>query len=391
MNNSKELILITRVQTISQRVRVSKLVHLFDEMAAENPDQWKFSLVKLNNPAAQGEQMKHVAITGIGKIYPRKSVEYVRWMIALLGFLFKNLSRRKQQVYYALGFESALTVYLFTRIFRCEFIYDNADSFYLSHKHNATLKSILRSLEFAIARSSNLHILPDEYRADGFPYKQNIELIKNFPSQRAYLKAKELAADYTREEGIKYIYINGWLPPTRGLAMIREALSGLPAGIGLKVLVAGKYDENLKDILELPFVEYLGHLSNEKSLSYYFISDFVLTFYDPSIEINKLASPNKWGDAILTNTVPILNSEILTKDYYFASKGYLEVPYGDGTQLRAIFTDIAENKTNLPALKEKLAGNPVYFWDTEFKKVLNNHILKTTARNSSIAQAQAEG
>ncbi|MFW6311775.1 MAG: hypothetical protein ACOC1K_06020, partial [Nanoarchaeota archaeon] len=181
--------------------------------------------------------------------------------------------------------------------------------------------------------------------------------------------AKKIAGELNITKSRLVIYINGWLVETRGRRMIIELAKNIPQGLDIKIFIASPQMEEAYE--NNPYIEYLGVLPYEEALAYYFLSDLVLTFYDPAIEINKVATPNKWGDAILTNTVPILNKGIETVKDYFPEGGYFEIEYHAIDQLRNTVLDCYYHKDSLNQKKELLNKYEKKLFDIEFTRILN--------------------
>ncbi|MEZ9922308.1 hypothetical protein AB4342_19550, partial [Vibrio breoganii] len=80
-------------------------------------------------------------------------------------------------------------------------------------------------------------------------------------------------------------------------------------------------------------VLYLGSVSNEDALCAYYASDFVMTYYDPVSKVNRHAESNKWGDAIVTNTAVLVNSEIETAKWLQEYGIAISTPYNDSGKL----------------------------------------------------------
>jgi len=116
---------------------------------------------------------------------------------------------------------------------------------------------------------------------------------------------------------------------TRGLRTLTRAIECCQAGT-VQLLVAEKIGcEDAKKLIALPYAEYLGELSREESLATYYRTHLAFTFYDPRMEINRIAEPNKWVDFVATGTPFITNTEVQTAGKYLKNNQCLAVAYSD--------------------------------------------------------------
>lgn len=351
--------IIIRESNINERVRLSKILQFYQDNGYEI-ELWKKA----------GTQKPSIPEKTITRTYKRKSVEYLLWTTKLF---FRLLTRRKNALNFVSGFESAVIVYIVSLLRGGTYIFDNPDNFYQSKNLPNRLKKIIFNIERKIIKRSQITIVPDEMRIKGYNLnREHFLTVRNFPSRSDVEKSFKIVAPKDKK---LVIYMNGWLVPTRGLKMISEFIKKLKPNLDLKIKIAGK-KEGLDEILTSPYVEYLGIVDAMTSLGNYHNSDVILTFYDPSIEINRNASPNKWGDALVTETIPILNNGIQTTSMYFPKGGYFAVDYDDSESLYKLIMDIYKDETILENKTKELKENPKYFWEDQMQKILNNDAKK---------------
>lgn len=355
----KEIVFIIRESNIVDRVRFFKFVNYFST-------NYRVQLWKKKGSKDFELEHKYVNIT---KSYNNKLVEYTTWLLKL--FIKLLFSKSDNRVFIATGFESVLPVYLISFFQNKKYIFDNADNFYLSKSFSPSTKKKILQLEESIINQSIFTIIPDISRSKGYNVLENkFVILKNFPSKRDYNLS--LQSIQNSKDKKFTIYMNGWLVETRGLKMIEEFIDKLKQNLDLKIKIAGKID-NLEKILNNKHVIYLGELDPISSLREYHNSDLIITFYDPAVEINRVATPNKWGDCLMSNTVPIINKEIQTKNDYFPKGGYFEVEYNNSDDLLKIVMEIYNNPNILKRKKEELNKNPKYFWETQLNEILNSY------------------
>ncbi len=349
----KKICLIIRESNLDDRVRLSKTINYLTN------NDYSLQLWK-----KKGDVQVNFITKSISKTYDNKMVEYVIWTIKLF---IRLLFTRRIGVIFVSGFESALMVYLRSFFIKTEYIFDNPDNFYQSKNFSPSLRNRVLNIEKRVIERSMFTVVPDASRIGGYNLpKDKFKILKNFPSKNDLKES--LKRQNTKKEKL-VIYINGWLVPTRGLKMISNFINRLEEGLNLKIIIAGK-KEGLDGILESKYVEYLGVVDAITSLSTYHESDLIFTFYDPSLEINRKASPNKWGDAIITKTVPVLNDGIETIPKYFPKGGYFNIKYDDYNALYDLIMNIYKDDTLLKNKKIALEKNPPYFWEDQMQNIL---------------------
>ena len=345
-------IIIIRESNLKDRVRLSKIIGYLVNRKA-NFELWK----------KEGEESLNFRYKDIIKSSSNKKIEYVKWLV----FLFISLLKRNENTFFVSGFESALVVYVRSLFFKTNYIFDNPDNFYQSKKLPVYLRKLILKIEKAIIRRSIITLVPDKSRILGYNIPdEKFRVLKNFPSKNDIEKSLKMNKPLNEK---LVIYINGWLVPTRGLKMIDQFIKMLQDNLDIQIIIAGK-KEGLGDILSSKYVTYKGVVDSIQSLSFYQLSDLVLTFYDPSLEINRKASPNKWGDAIITKTVPILNKGIETTDTYFPKGGYFSIEYGDFNELYNLIMRIYDDRLILQEKIKDLKENPTYFWEDQMSEIL---------------------
>ncbi|MCX7799467.1 MAG: hypothetical protein N2109_03900 [Fimbriimonadales bacterium] len=188
----------------------------------------------------------------------------------------------------------------------------------------------------------------------------------NYPlsSDLKEAEAIALARGYRREPPFT-LYVNGWLAPTRGLEALAGALR-VYQGQPFRVLMAGRIDPSVPQaarLLEHPFVEHLDELTPAESLALYHRSHACLTFYDPSVAINRLAESNKWGDCVLTGCAILVNEEVATARPYLEAGGAAAVPYGEPGALAALLARWSSDPCEPAAMGKRLSRLPFRPWD----------------------------
>ncbi|GEC97402.1 hypothetical protein ZRA01_34750 [Zoogloea ramigera] len=147
------------------------------------------------------------------------------------------------------------------------------------------------------------------------------------------------------------------------------------SGRKVNVLIAGRSNSPEGDLLiKHSFAEYLGPVSNEEALACCYRADLVFTFYDPSIPINVVAEPNKWGDCVATGTPFLANSEIETAKPFYQSGCCFLTPYADYQKLAELLWDLKVSSEKLELARSAIGNQDFVFWDDAMERVLDEWI-----------------
>lgn len=357
-----KVILICRESEIKDRVRLLKFYNYFSNHRTEL-EIWK-------KKGAEDMNYSCKFIDVLSRQYSNKTTEKILWIISLCyKLLFRNT---KNATIIASDFESALpaaTAAIFKR--KNIFVFDNTDNAFISIKMNLLLKQFLKGIEYFITRISNVTLIPDQSRIVFRSLEKKYEIIKNFPDSYSHqIVNLEKISPPIKDKLV--IYINGYLTPARGLECIERLLGIIPEHYKWEIIIAGK-DKYLNTIRKHPKVTYLGQIRFTKSLEIYKKSHVAITLYDPEIEINRIAAPNKWGDCLATETIPVINREVTTINEYFPFGGFMLIDYGDYKQLFEVLQYLTQDSHYEETLKS-LKKNEFYYWDTKLTEILNKYV-----------------
>lgn len=310
---------------------------------------------------------KRIILKGGGYSIGSRKHLYMLWMIKLF---FVGFTIKKDEIVWALGFESAFPLLFARWIKGYKLYFDDADRFSMLVK-NRFIRHIIRVLEIFTSHNVTSHIIPSLNR---YKFKsRNFCLIPNTPSKVSLDKAKEIFNKKEWKQASLVININGWLSLSRGLGNILK-IRDLMKDENICFIMSGKLDCDEAILLsKKPNVQYLGVVSNEEALASYYASDFVFTYYDPSSEINRYAASNKWGDALKTGVGIIVNKEVVSSKELIELDVAIGFDYHDIDGLMAYLKSIIHDKDNsLFVLKNnaKQLGNEYIYFDSNIKKVL---------------------
>lgn len=317
--------------------------------------------------ALEREEHKKILLRGGGQARWQLGLYYLIWMAAVFWTTLRN---RTDAVYICSRFDAAFPVAVASLFARRPLLFANRDNISMSYRWPGPVKWLFKKLEEFVARRSVVHLLPSESR--WHERSPNVRVVPNTPTRDLLAEAREIAdrKGYRRPDDALVLYVNGWLTARRGARMILEALRECTDS-RVRTLVAGTpLCPEAEDLLRLENVTYLGTLSAAESLAVYFGSHVVLTFYDPAIEINRLAEPNKWGDCIATGTPFITNSEVVTARKFIEADACFHVPYGDSRGLRDTICELVKDRQRWKVVHENLCRYQLPAWDEAMGDVL---------------------
>lgn len=239
--------------------------------------------------------------------------EYGRGVLGLaarLRFLvraFFTLSRLRPAAIHACDMDMMLLacIYKCVRRPRIPLVYDILDFIYdFATPIPRVVRAACRVLDSLLCRASTVILLPDENRLAMIPAsaRGRVAFIYNAPD----IAVSPACGTENRKDGKLTIFYAGNFGPDRGLPMLMEAVAARPqkyhlvlAGQGTEAHVAEKMASSYNNI------EYLGQIEFTEVARRTSEADLLYAFYDPASPINRIASPNKFFEAV-TFSKPIL-------------------------------------------------------------------------------------
>jgi hypothetical protein len=367
-----KIIIVAPLSALSKRTRLfklSKFVKSNFEMEISH-----FAWERVKGEAEEGQIdfsiEKKIIQRGGGYGGSKIKLLYFKWMILVF---FSCLKIKKNNVVWALGFESAFPALLASKIKGFKVIFDDADRFSLLFKFPRPIKKVIQFFERFTSKRVFLHVIPGIERYD---FKSNkFFILKNMPSLSQIEIAKESFENKLWNENDLVININGWLGSGRGMKTALKLCKEV-ADYQIKFILVGKLDcDEAMEMSLMNNVKYLGNVSNSEALKSYLSSDFVYTYYNPNTIINCFAESNKWGDAIKTGIGIIVNSEVITANFLRENQAAISFPYYEVDLLKKKLIDFSINKKKLTDIKssvKKMSENYGYFEDQLmelFKKI----------------------
>lgn len=199
----------------------------------------------------------------------------------------------KGDTIFVTDFDSAIFLYDFKSKYNLKFIFDIAD-FIETFDSNwpKFFRFIVRKLYFPIYNISDFIVVPDKNRIFNIPLKfhSKVRIINNAPVLR---KVKNIRIKIPDKSKINIIYYGG-LSEDRGLHFLNK-LSNNFKNIQIHVAGWGQLESIFRANSNICFY---GMLDEGEVLSLLSHMDYSYIVYDPKHEHNRIASPNKFFEAI---------------------------------------------------------------------------------------------
>lgn len=307
----QKIIIIAPVSAISLRTRLYKL-----SVFLQNSGKFKISFWGWERSEGESQEInldfkveKKNILRGGG--YGGKMIRffYLFWMLSVF---IRSFFIKKSSVVWALGFESAFPLLLASKIIGFKVYFDDADRFSMLFKFPKLIMSFVEYLEMITSRNVYMHVIPIRERYSFISDK--FYILQNFPSKSELSKAEAIFRNNNYIKNKIVVNVNGWLGANRGMEYVLEVCKSDLREISF--ILAGRLDCDIaKELIKYENVQYLGEISNSEALASYYASDFVLTYYNPISKVNTLAASNKWGDAIMTGTGVLVNTEVISAKF----------------------------------------------------------------------------
>lgn len=312
------------------RTRLNKMLPIFNEHGLKVRFWgWDRGGGEIQNTGTEKSLVAQTHILKGGGYSTRKArFMYPLWMLVVF---WQVLRLGKGQLLFCLGWETAFPARLAAALTGARVIFDDADRFSLILKLPPFASRLLQSLERWTSYNCALHIVPGFTR---YEWKhENMFLLRNTPLRRDFELARQNVPN--RPFGELVLYANGWIGETRGATIFLDVLDRAEkAGLSIHMVLAGRVEgPNADHLICHKLVTYVGQIPQNQALSWYLATDLLLTFYDPSVPINRKAESNKWGDAVYFDTPFVVNIEVTTAEDYLSRGAAFSVPYADSEKL----------------------------------------------------------
>lgn len=232
------------------------------------------------------------AAFGVG--FKKNIFPLLKFQVYILYFLIKNSKRI--DIIHACDFDTALSAFIFAKIFRKKIIYDIFDFYIDCCNVPKSIRTIILNLDNYIISHSDIVILCTEKRKEqingSFPKK--IEIIHNTPYEKilknGYLK---------NNEKIKIVYVGVLLKEER---LIEELINVVKENKNYELHIGGfgVLEKEIKEVSnKYENIIFYGKISYEKTLELENQCDIMTAIYDPEKRNHYYAAPNKFYEALM--------------------------------------------------------------------------------------------
>ena len=368
MHRNKNIIIIFPLSVIAHRTRLVKLVSIASDLGLSiSTWAWERKKGDFHKELPIDFNDRKVLLKGGGYNSKWIKLYYPLWMFSVF---FQLILRRPKSPVYCLGFETAFPAFLASKVTTIKYIFDDADRFSMIVNLPSALNKGVKYLERKTSEGSIINIIPGYERYEFKNSKQTT--LKNMPDSQALEKSKQV--NIKRPNAKVIIYVNGWMGETRGLPIILElAKRSLTSKADIHFIAAGNAkDKSASAFIKLPNVTYLGSVENHEALAWYRASDFIFTYYDPVIEINRYAESNKWGDGLSLKVPVIVNDEVITANFLRENNACISVPYHDIDALQRALDKVLINIKHLDLMKKNISQihAEIKYFDAGMKTIL---------------------
>ncbi|MBS7646791.1 glycosyltransferase [Candidatus Bathyarchaeota archaeon] len=291
---------------------------------------------------------------------------------------FKNLLTYKPKIIHACDLDALVPGYFFKTLFSVKLVFDNFDRFamaFIPPKYRLIYLAVNKIEDILAKNSDALIVVSDERKSSFGGYlPKYTEVIMNCPDFEGLEKTEDKPILEVDEPGVLTLVYAGAIAHDRGLILIGEAIKDLR---DVRLILAGRvFDYTLIHLLKNSNVRYVGLLEATEVINLERIADVIPVLYDPSIPINRVASPNKLFEAMMLG-VPVITN--VCRDVVAEAHCGLIVDY-DVEEVRNAIIRLK----NDPSLRRKLGENgrrafeQKYNWNLMEKRLLRlyDHILK---------------
>ena len=267
---------------------------------------------------SKSESNDIVILSGGGYGGARLAFKYVIWVTKLTVFLLKLKTKKKDNFFFAIDFDSAIACYLASRV-RPEitYIYDIHDEFAIRYKFPDFLRRMIMKIDQVVRKSSLITVHVDHSRVGiedvNYTVIQNITT-DIYPTINKRLKTSK-----------RTFVVSGLLCAQRGLESLYQFAFHHPE---CSFIVAGNITDHVAEkFIASSNVDYRGYIPQHELLQLSASATAVFSLYDPSIEINRLAASNKLYDAMMLGIPVITNRGIAASDFVNTHQIGIVVPF----------------------------------------------------------------
>ncbi|HOD80985.1 MAG: hypothetical protein BWX88_00968 [Planctomycetes bacterium ADurb.Bin126] len=271
----------------------------------------------------------------------------VRAVIGILWFqawALGHILSYRPRVVQAFDFYAVLPAVLGRLLTGCKVVYDIRDPLALSFAFSPVLRRIVYAVDWCIMGLSSAIVVPDESRIDylgRWGRRRPLVVVLNTCHDQLH-RLDETTGYEPPPPGKVRIAFLGYIASSRGADMLLAACAGEDSFV--EVWAAGSCSpaELEEQFKRSPGARWLGKCGWLDSLAIARSSSAVWIVYDPSVEVNRMAAPNKLYEALMLGT-PVVLSEGMAQAHWVRREGLgLVIRYNDPVRLIEALTALRD-------------------------------------------------
>ncbi|WP_391856586.1 glycosyltransferase family protein [Vibrio cidicii] len=295
-----------------------------------------------------------------------KLISYILWFFCIIKHATKNT--KKNDYVFCSRFDVLFSMFFVSLLKKeLKIVYLDRDAAHLSWRLPKIILKIIKHVEIFLSKRCVYHVVPSKFR--DYTNCENVFILPNAPSSEIVNKANgSKKFQSVRSQDKLNVYVNGWFVDTRGMQQIYQSAKLLP---NVKFIMAGRLESKFSHLMvDLDNVVYLGLLSTVESLEIYKYADVVVSLYDPSIDVNKFAEPNKWYDCLVMNVPFITNFGVITADEFVLDKLCYQINYEESGSLKNLLNGLSLDKEDINRKIERIKKINLLSWDDSFNSLI---------------------
>jgi glycosyltransferase involved in cell wall biosynthesis len=222
-------------------------------------------------------------------------------------WVFINLVIHRPKIVYSCNLDTLIPSYAFKVLFPAKLVFDSFDKYAMAFipSNYHVIYMLMDILENVLSSKADALITVSKERLATFGrYKPKYsEVIMNCPEDRLGNIKRDFLSRPNVNDAFILVYA-GIIRYNRGLLLLARVVREVK---GVRLILAGRTMEDIKQLLQNPNIQYLGVLEYDEALELQRLADAIPILYDPKIPINRIANPNKLFEAMMLG-VPVITN-----------------------------------------------------------------------------------
>lgn len=280
------------------------------------------------------------------------------------------LIRKRYSIIHATDFDTVIPAFIFSKIRKVPFFYTIYDYYSANIPQDRKfLRHLISKMEnFFIHRADCLFIV-DENRLEQFNgcKIKDLAVIYNSP------------IDVTPDHGARTtnfsLFYAGALLKSRGIGFLIDLAKEMP-DVDFIFAGSGPEEKNISNVLKKHSnIQFLGQIPYPNVIQSSQKADMLIALYDPQIENNRYASPNKLFEAMMLAKPIIASNSSSIKKIIDSERCGVIVDYGNINQLRDAILMLSNSPDLCKSLGQngRIAYERKYSWDIMKQRILKKY------------------